>query len=338
MTLLISHVTPRFYWMTLVSLGGLATLTALDHLSSLVTRRYPNAILHFTAPALSAISIIAGKRPNKEHEATPISRLNTHKSTRKESDLLEDHDLILTEEARATMDTRERSMVRSILHLDKSTVQMVMVPRVDVVAVEINESLDSVARRMGEVGHNRLPVYTETLDAIEGIIHVRDLLPFLTSHRERWRPLRDLVHPAFFTPESKLLDDLLEELQERRIQMAIVVDEYGGTEGLVTLEDLLEEIVGEIEDEFSTRSREAQVELATNGDLLVDASVPLDYISELLSVPVASDGIDTVGALVYRTLGKIPEVGDELVLDTIQVNVISLFGRRLRRLRITKRP
>ena len=147
--------------------------------------------------------------------------------------------------------------------------------------------------------------------------------------------LRGLLNPAFFIPETKRLDDLLQELQDKGIQMAIVVDEYGGTEGLLTMEDLLEEIVGEIEDEFS-RTRDAELVYLPDGDVLVHAGVPTEDIEELFSTTIDSDDVDTVGGYVYQALGKIPSTGDVVNTDHLRIEVVSILGRRIRRLRISR--
>ena len=215
--------------------------------------------------------------------------------------------VIITEEEQAGLDARERLMIRSILRLDESTAREVMVPRVDIVAVEVDTPLPEMISRMLESGHSRLPVFSETIDNIIGVIHSRDLLHYLGTTAE-YPHLKDVIRSAFFIPESKRLDDLLREFQETHVHMAMVVDEYGGIEGLVTLEDLLEEIVGEIEDEFS-RSLEPRVEPLANGDILVDARVTLDYVADLLSIPIADEHVDTIGGLVYSAMGKMPQVG-----------------------------
>ena len=142
-----------------------------------------------------------------------------------------------------------------------------------------------------------------------------------------------MVRPAFLIPETKRVDDLLEELQERRTQIAIVVDEYGGTEGLVTMEDLLEEIVGEIEDEFS-RSRDAQVMRQPDGTVLVDAGVTTEHVEEIFGASIDGTEVDTVGGYVYHSLGRIPQTGDIVKTDRLHIEVVSMLGRRLRKLRI----
>jgi len=246
---------------------------------------------------------------------------------------LDGADVVFTEEEQANLDERERLMIRSILQLDETMAREIMVPRLDIVAIEANTPLAEVAQRMLESGHSRLPVYSETIDNIVGVVYSRDLLPFLPE-TEKYPSLETVIRPAFFIPESKRLDELLRELQERRIHMAVVVDEYGGIGGLVTLEDLLEEIVGEIEDEFSRRSEPLIVRTA-KGDFIVDAGVTLSDLSGYFSTPIGNEDVDTVGGLVYSTLGKMPQVGDHVVYNGLRIEVVSTMGRRLRRLKLS---
>ena len=154
---------------------------------------------------------------------------------------------IIPAEEQNVLDDRERRMIRSIINLDRYDVRDIMAPRVDIIAVEIQDSLENVATKMLDSGHSQLPVYIDTIDKVVGVIHARDLLPLLNTNRP-WPKLDKMYRAPFFVPETKRLDELLTEFQKTRIQMALVIDEHGGTEGLVTLEDLLEEIVGEIED------------------------------------------------------------------------------------------
>lgn len=244
-------------------------------------------------------------------------------------------DLLITKEMQERMDTRERAMLNAILRLDEATAREVMVPRVDMVTVEKDSSLRHVAQQMAQTGHSRLPVYDTMPDHIVGVLHARDVLEILADAADR-RDVKDIIRPTHFIPESKLLDDLLQEMQEMHIQMAIVVDEYGGTEGLVTVEDLLEEIVGEIEDEFSALKQDPQVVRIAGGDLLVDPTVSLDQLTELMGTPIEEPAYDTIGAYVHGALGKIPETGDEVALGQLRVRVVSLLGRRMRKLRIMR--
>ncbi|MED5568366.1 MAG: hemolysin family protein [Chloroflexota bacterium] len=246
----------------------------------------------------------------------------------------ENQEPVITEEELVSLDHRDREMLRSILKLDVTTAREIMVPRLDMVAVGIDSSLIFVAEQMVQGGHSRIPVFEESIDHILGIVHSREVLAAMASPDSN-QNLRDLLNPAFFIPETKRLDDLLEELKDKGIQMAIVVDEYGGTEGVLTMEDLLEEIVGEIEDEFS-RTRESELVHLSDGGVLVDAGVPTEDIEDLFSTTIDSEVVDTVGGYVYQMLGKIPSPGDVVNTDHLRIEVVSILGRRLRKLRINR--
>ena len=239
----------------------------------------------------------------------------------------------ITEEELSGLDQRDREMLRSIIGLDYTTVREVMVPRLDMVALEAGVSLEEAAAAIVEHGHSRLPVYNETIDDVLGIVYVRDLLAAVVTPQEN-RDLRSLTRPAFVVPETKRVDELLEEFRQRRTQIAIVVDEYGGTEGLVTMEDVLEEIVGEIEDEFS-RAREAEITRHEDGAAYVSAGLSTEDVEDLFGVTIESDDFDTVGGFVYHHLGRIPHAGDVVEKEGLRVEVVSVAGRRLRTLRIT---
>ncbi len=239
----------------------------------------------------------------------------------------------ITEEELSGLDQREREMLRSIIELDYTTVREVMVPRLDMVAIEAGASLKEAAATIVEYGHSRIPVYVETIDDVLGIVYVRDLLAAIANPQGE-SDLRSLTRPAFIIPETKRVDELLEEFRQRRTQIAIVVDEYGGTEGLVTMEDVLEEIVGEIEDEFS-RAREAEITRDEEGVVYVSAGLSTEEVQALFGVSIESDDFDTVGGFVYHNLGRIPHVGDVVKNGELRVEVVAVAGRRLRTLKIS---
>ena len=240
----------------------------------------------------------------------------------------------ITEEELSGLDHRDRRMLRSIIELDYTTVREVMVPRLDMVAIEASVSLYDAAATIVEHGHSRLPVFVETIDDVLGILYVRDLLAAIANPHEGIS-VRTLTRPAFVVPETKRVDDLLEEFRQRRIQIAIVVDEYGGTEGLATMEDVLEEIVGEIEDEFS-KDMQADIDWDEDGAAYVSAGMGTVEVQGLFGVNIESADFDTVGGFVYHHLGRIPNVGDVVEKEGLHLEVVSVAGRRLRSLRIKK--
>ena len=203
------------------------------------------------------------------------------------------------------------------------------------VAAELGTSPDDLAKQMLDSGHSKVPIYDGSLDQIEGIAYARDVMAHLSRNEEALGKVIDgLIRPGLFIPESKTLEELLNEFQERRVHIAIVVDEYGGVSGLVTIEDLLEEIVGEINDEFDVG--EAEIVQVGDGEYLVEARVGIEQINELLDVFVEADGFDTLGGFVYQRLGRMPSSGEKVEYDGLDIEVISIIGRRLKRLRVTK--
>jgi len=241
--------------------------------------------------------------------------------------------LNVTEEETAIEDD-EKEMIASIFAFGETLVREVMVPRIDVVAVPADmpmlEALDVILK----VGHSRIPVYKNSIDDVLGILYAKDLLRYLRDGRTDV-PLGKILRPAYFIPESKKVDELLEELQQRKVHMAVVVDEYGGTAGVVTIEDLLEEIVGEIQDEYD--AEEPTVEEVGEHEYLFDARVLLDEVNKLLGVELPSEGGDTLGGFIYSQLGKIPAVGDTIEFRDVKIEVLSVAGRRIKQVRATSR-
>ena len=320
-----------------IALDSLALLLVLEFISKLLATRYPRLTSGVITPVRSTLSVLLSRRSREQSVPGEPEGGNGWQHDFQALQALEiagQEGLVITEQEQAELDARERLMIRSILKLDETTAREIMVPRVDLVAVEVDTPLPEVATSMLERGHSRLPVYSSTIDHVVGVIHSRDLLPLLARSGE-YPSLEETMRPAFFIPESKRLDELLKELQEKHVQIALVVDEYGGIEGLVTLEDLLEEIVGEIEDEFSS-GVEPQMVPAGDGTMIVDARVPLGDIADLISGEIASEDVDTVGGLVYSALGKVPQIGDEVSLDGLRIEVVSVLGRRIRKLRLTR--
>ena len=184
-----------------------------------------------------------------------------------------------------------------------------------------------------EAGHSRIPVYTETIDNVEGVLYAKDLLPYLRQGRTDV-PLEKVLREAYFIPETKKASDLLPDLQQRRVHMAVVVDEYGGVAGLLTIEDLLEEIVGEIQDEYDTE--EPFVEFISENEYVFDARVDLDDLNRLMDVALPTDDSDTLGGFIYTELGKVPAVGDQVVFDDMGFTVESVAGRRIKKVRVER--
>ncbi|MCX7616355.1 hemolysin family protein [Tepidiforma sp.] len=241
--------------------------------------------------------------------------------------------LVEKEEAEGGVEEQERRMIRGVIALEDKTAREIMVPRIDVAAADISATVGDVAAIVTERGVSRVPVYRENIDDIVGIVYAKDLLRAV-ANGGRDRPIAELVREAYFIPESKRLDELLTEMQARRTHMAIVVDEYGGTAGIVTIEDLLEEIVGEIEDEYDVAR--PSIEVISPDEVVLDAGTSTDALKELFGLDVESEDFDTIGGFLIHHLGRLPAVGDEVEVDGLTLRVLSMSGRRVRRLRITR--
>ena len=238
--------------------------------------------------------------------------------------------LLNVTEEETIIEDEEKEMIASIFEFGDKLVREVMVPRIDVASVPTSmpmlEALDVILK----AGHSRIPVYNNTVDNVIGILYAKDLLRYLRDGRTDV-PLVRILRPAYFIPESKKVDELLAELQQRKVHMAVVVDEYGGTAGLVTIEDLLEEIVGEIQDEYD--AEEPTIEEVSQTEFLFDARVPLGDVSKLLGVELPAEGGDTLGGFIYSQLGKVPAVGDHLEFEDVSIEVLSVAGRRIKQVR-----
>lgn len=233
------------------------------------------------------------------------------------------------------LEEHEVRMIRGVFQLDKTVAREIMIPRVDMNCAEVSTSLDQVANIMLSSGHSKIPVYKDELDRIEGIAHSMDILRFMSDPSNLGDSnLTRFLRPVLYVPESKTLEDLLTEFQEKRMQMAIVVDEYGGVSGLATVEDLVEEIVGELHDEFDRSG--PKIRKISETEYFMDAGTDIDDVSQIVNVSFEGDGFDTIGGFVLHQLGKIPSAGDKLEYQDIDIEILSTTGRRVRSLRIRK--
>ena len=233
------------------------------------------------------------------------------------------------------LEAEEEQMISAVMSLSDSKLHEVMVPRIDIVAIDQEASFDDAVTLVLTEGHSRTPLYKESVDHIVGILYAKDLLRIIAAGGPRPR-LRDIMRPALFVPESQAVDDLLNELQRRRVHMAIVLDEYGGTAGLVTIEDLLEEIVGEIQDEVD--EEEPMKVIVREGEAILDGRADIDEMGELVDPALKledDEEYDTVGGFVYHRIGRVPVVGDTVAVDPFKITVIKVIGRRVGKVRVT---
>lgn len=233
------------------------------------------------------------------------------------------------------IEPEEREMIDNVLHLEEKSVHDIMVPRGDIVAVAEDAPPSTVVETITANGHSRVPVYRESIDDVVGILYAKDLLPFVIG-TTRSLPLKTLVRPAYVVPESKRIDELLTELRRNRVHIAIVADEYGGTAGLVTIEDILEEIVGEIHDEYDEAT--ILIEPINDHEIIADGRLPIEDVEEALGVafPGEEDQYGTAAGFVHWHLDRLPRPGDQVEADGIRAEVLQMEGHRLRRLRLTR--
>ncbi len=236
-----------------------------------------------------------------------------------------------------TIEDNEREMIYSVLQLDQTMAREVMVPRIDMVAVEVNTTLSDALNHFLSTGYSRLPAYEENVDNIVGLLYAKDLLNLWTNGGLEGHTVRELVRSAYFVPETRRADDLLRDLQARNVHMAIVVDEYGGTSGLVTIENILEEIVGDIRDEFDQNEEYEYIEHGSD-EYTMDAGMDLDDINEMLNSNLETEHSDTLGGYIYQNIGRVPIVGETLETDEVVMTVRSLEGRRIRKVFVKRKP
>ena len=226
----------------------------------------------------------------------------------------------------------EREIIENVIEFGNTTAREIMTSRVNIIAISTEDSFSEVMELIRKEGLSRMPLYDNDLDHIVGVIYAKDLLPYIDSEVEgqtvNWK---SLARKTMFIPPSKKLDDLLRDFQREKTHFAIVVDEYGGTEGIVSLDDLLEEIVGEINDEYG--GQEALFTRRKNGDYVFDAKIDLDDVSDILDVPLTSvsDDYETLGGLVYHLLERIPEIGEK-----VQFKNLMLTAHKVEKNRVTK--
>jgi putative hemolysin len=236
------------------------------------------------------------------------------------------------------LEAEEEQMINSIIELGERRLHEVMIPRIAIVSLPASTTLDEAIDKVVEEGHSRIPVYEESIDEVVGILYAKDLLPILKTGTATRPTLRSLLRTPVFVPESMTIDDLLHEFQRRKVHIAIVLDEYGGTAGLLTIEDLLEEIVGEIQDEYDTE--EPMVVRISDDEARVDGRADVDDLAELFDTTLGledEDEYDTVGGLIYHRIGGVPSPGDVVDVDGLQLTVETTDGRRVGKVLVVRK-
>jgi len=251
-------------------------------------------------------------------------------------------DVVSEGEKTGLVDQQQAHMIEAVVEFTDTTVEEIMTPRTDVRGIEVEADLDQVKLIAREAGHSRFPVYDDSLDNIVGVLYVKDLLPLVGANGvdvESEFKLREVVRPALFVPETKTLRDLLAEMQQRKVHMALCLDEYGGTAGLVTIEDILEEIVGEIQDEYELEEKaEPDIVRVDETTAEADGRAYIDDVNDALEIELPEDeDYDTIGGFVFAQLGHVPEVGESFDYEHLQITVLDAEKTKVNRVKIEQR-
>lgn len=234
------------------------------------------------------------------------------------------------------IEDEEKDMIASVLQLGETSARELMTPRIDIVALDVNESIMAALAAFVESGFSRIPVYEDSIDNVLGLLNAKDILTLLQNRDDlRSQPVRDLIRPTYFVPETKHADALLKEMQAENVHLAIVVDEYGGTSGLVTIENLIEEIIGDIRDEYDFGEEEEYVAV-DDGSYLIEGGMDLDDLNTLLDVGIGTAAADTLGGYIYLVLGRVPQTGETIETDILRMTVLSIDGHRIRKVKVRK--
>ncbi len=267
-----------------------------------------------------------------------LSRFNIHllggKMQKRPGKITEEElkKLVLAGRHEGTLEETELKMLHSVFEFDETVVREIMVPRTDVSALEVNSSFKKVMKLARRTGLSRIPVYEEKLDNIVGILNIKDFITRMDESDRDEFDLRQIVRPPYFVPESKRVNKLLSNFRRHRVHMAVVVDEYGGTSGIVTLEDVLEEIVGEIEDEYDDQRQ--WIEGLEEGSYLIDARIDLDDLEESLELELPTQRYDSLGGMMIEEMGKIPEPGEKIEYNGNEYFVAEADEKKVKKVKL----
>jgi len=312
----------------------LAFIVVCEHLLPvLIVRRDPERALDVLLPAFHAVATILVPITSVVVNLIDMRREREANGNGQPADAAVVAPAEKKEDGEGAISEEEgRELLQSIVDFTETVVREVMTPRPDIIAIRVDASLQELRTLFREEQYSRIPVYRDSLDNIVGVVFVKDLvaLPYGTEP-----PMTTLMRTAHFVPESKRVSELLKEMQRRQTQMAIVVDEYGGTAGLVSVEDLLEEIVGEIRDEYDVESETVTDE--GNGTFVFSGKVSVDEVRERLNVEIEREGFETVGGYLLSHLGRMPYVGETIEVDELAFEVIEVERRRITKVRARRR-
>ncbi len=305
----------------------------------IATARSFGLALLLAAP-LSWLNALASPFLNFNNWLTRIAKGPRTRKTQSDRVSADDIQIIMAEgeEPRKIelIDPDEREMIAGIIEMGQRYASEIMIPRPDIVALDVNTSIDDALEVAIKHGHSRLPVYQEDIDHIVGILHVKDLLQAM-RHPHQNVALRDVLRPVHYVPDTAHADDILRDLLRSRIHMAVVVDEYGGTSGALTIEDVIEEIVGEIRDEYDA-AEESPYTRVSDTEAIFNGSISVSEFNDEFGVELPTEESDTLGGLIYTQLGRLPRVSDRVRIGNVELMVTALSGRRIKQVRALKFP
>lgn len=278
-------------------------------------------LINFFKVIISALYYFLGKKSVKEKKEITEEDLITLIDAGKDEGVIEEE---------------EKEMIRNIFEFGDTMVKEVMIPRVDMACIPSDTKLGSILKLIKKMGHSRIPVYEETIDNIIGILYAKDLLRIYQqwyTSKEKF-DLKGIIRKAYFVPENKKIDELLDIFQKDRIQVAIAIDEYGGTAGLITMEDVVEEVVGEIIDEYDKEIK--LFEMTGDNIVIADAIISIDKINEILNIEIPENDFETLGGFIFDLLGRVPKKDEKIKYQNFQIIIEQVVKNRIRRVKIIK--
>ena len=324
-----------------IVLSMAAFVIVFEHLLPLlIARRDPERVLELLMPSFQPVARLLQPVTRSLVGITATLRRDRAASTHDEfvdegGDEEAAHTLLDAGEHEGLIEREERALLQSIVDFGDTLVREVMTPRPDIVAIRADATLRELRTVLAEQEYSRIPVFQESLDHILGFVHVKDLIRLGDAAPDE-RVITRLLRPAHFVPETKRVAELLKDMQRQQVQSAVVVDEYGGTAGLVTIEDLLEEIVGEIRDEYDVESEPIVEE--GDGNFVFSGKVDVHAMAERLGLEIEREGFETVGGFVLAQAGRVPAVGERFEAHGVTIEVLEAERRRVNKVRISKPP
>lgn len=321
----------NIWLLVLYLLAGLILLSILEYSVEAWVLRKPEEIAIRLRPGGKLISILFSPL------STLMMALLGPNANRVTLASMTDEDLknwVEVGQPKGSLEKGEREMIYSIFQFGDTLAKEIMVPRIDVLALDVHATLGEARETFMRAGHSRVPVYEETVDNVVGLLYAKDLLS-LQQDDDQIADHRELLRLAYFVPEAKKVDEVLAEMQSRSMHMAIVVDEYGGVAGVVTLEDIVEEIIGEIRDEYD-ESEELPYSQVGENEYIFQGRVDLDIFNEVMDTSIDTDNADTIGGFIYGEIGDVPSGGEKLHIDDLILIVEQVVGRRIAKVRARK--